>query len=246
MLITICACGLGPIEEAYSPEFPDLPVVWEEILGEPHWRLEWIENGTWVYWEGKEGFPELSLAHEWTSPVLGWPFWPEKALYPGLMYPAGALFPLDVSSGGILLSWEAGVDAFFWQKLVQNEENRKLSATPRFSWFFNWPKFRELMDSDDIPVEVRENPWLADWNEIAKKTVESGFDRRRIKAEIRDEVAVFCPVNLWAASSPFAQPVRIITEEPHILLAKKTPETWVSGSGLIRCFKDAWIFIPWP
>ena len=98
------ACSQGPIKEAYTLKIPSLPALWSEFLGNAHWRLEWIENGSWVSWEGKEGLPELSFTQEWTSPVLAWPFWPEKGIIPGLMYPAGALFPWDISQGSLNLS----------------------------------------------------------------------------------------------------------------------------------------------
>jgi hypothetical protein len=245
-VVFLSSCSQGPIRTTYSPELPQLPAAWETILGKPHWRLEWVdENGSWKVWEGKEGIPELSLMHEWTSAALCWPFWPEKGLVPGLMYPGGALFPWDVSEGRLVLSWKAGVDALFWRELAQNEEAQKAPGTPRLPWLFDWPRFRELMETDDIPLEIRENPWLADWSSIAGKTVESGFDRRRIKAAARTEIAIPCPGNLWTGSSPFVEPISVIPGEPLILLVRESPETWISASGLLRCQKGAWIFIPW-
>ena len=249
-MVVLAACGQGPIQTDYSPELPNLPASWEEILGKPHWRLEWVNNGTWSTWEGKEGYPGLSLSQEWTSPVLAWPYWPEKGLFPGLMRPAGAFFPWDVSGGSLVFSWKAGVDAFFWRELarfaaVRNENAQKAPATPRLSWYFDWPRFRELMDGDNIPPEIKQNPWLADWSGIARKTVESGFDRRRIKVETRTEITIPCLDALWTNSSPFEEPIVALPEEPLILRVKESPETWISSSGLLRCHKKAWIFIPW-
>ncbi|MDR0475627.1 MAG: hypothetical protein LBH43_18385 [Treponema sp.] len=43
----------------------------------------------------------------------------------------------------------------------------KKPGTPRIPWYFDWPRFRELMDSSDIPEEVRLDPWTADWKTIA-------------------------------------------------------------------------------
>ena len=244
-LVILLSCGQGPIQAAYSPELPALPAVWENILGKAHWRLEWVENGSWVSWEGKEGFPQLSPIQEWTSPILAWPFWPEKGLFPGLMFPAGALFPWDISGSDLVLSWEAGVDAFFWKQISVNEEEEGRSGTPRFPWYFDWPRFRELMKSEDIPPEIRQNPWLADWSSIAQRTVESGFDRRRIRAEAMTEIIIACPGNLWASSSPFGEPVRVSPGEPLVLLVRDSPDTWISSSGLLRCNRETWIFIPW-
>ena len=240
------ACGHGLMETKYNLVLPGLPSAWEKILEKPHWRLEWVdENGKWSSWEGKERFPGLSPIIEWTSPVIAWPFWPEKGLAPGIAYPAGALFPWDLSGASLVLDWNAGVDALFWRELAQCEKAQNGSSTPRFPWYFDWPRFRELMRSEDIPSEIRENPWLAEWSSIAQKTVESGFDRRRIKAEARTEIAIPCPDGLWAAPNPFSEPIAIMLGESLILMVKDTPETWVSASGLLRCQKEAWIFIPW-
>jgi hypothetical protein len=101
------------------------------------------------------------------------------------------------------------------------------------------------MDSDDITPDIRENPWLANWKDIAKKTVESGFNHRRIRAETRNKIAIYCPANLWIASSPFIEPIQVFPEEPLVLYTKEIPETWISSSGFLRCQSAAWIFIPW-
>ena len=100
------------------------------------------------------------------------------------------------------------------------------------------------MESEDIPGEIRQNPWLANWSSIAERTVESGFDRRRIRAETMTEIAISCPGNLWAASSPFAEPIMVSPGELLVLPVKESPDTWVSRSGMLRCHMEAWIFIP--
>ena len=249
ILISLAACSQGPVRDSYSPELPSLPPAWKNILGKPFWRLEWIEDGVWKCWEGKEGFPDLCLIQEWTSPVLAWPFWPEKELLPGHMRPAGALFPWDVSGGTLILSWNAGIEALLWRELAQNSalnnEAEKSSGTPRHPWYFDWPRFRELMKSEETLPEICRDPWLADWQSIAGKTVESGFDRRRIKPEPRIEITITCPGDFWINSSPFAEPVSIPPGDPLVLPAGKKSETWVSNSGFLRCNMDAWIFVPW-
>jgi hypothetical protein len=244
-LVVLAGCEQGFVNTTYNPLLPSLPVAWEGILGKPHWRLEWAENGNWVSWEGKTGFPQISPDEEWTSPLLAWPFWPEKAIPPGLMYPAGALSPWDISGKSLVLSWKAGVDALFWQKLSENEETQQKSGTPRLPWFFDWPRFRELMESEDIPLEVRKDPWLADWSSIAQKTVESGFDRRRIKAEPRTEISIPWHDDFWISTNPFVEPISLRPGQALVIPVKGTPETWLSSSGLLRCHKEAWIFIPW-
>ena len=246
LLVFLAACGQGPIQVSYKPELPALPSIWQEIIGEAHWRLEWIDqNGKWSVWEGKEGFPDLSPIQEWTTPVLAWPFWPEAGLFPGQMSPAGALFPWDVRDNRLVISWKAGIDAFFWKELSDKNELLKSSGTPRLPWLFDWPRFRELMKSENIPAEVRLDPWLADWQEIARKTTESGFDQRRIRAAARTVLSVFpCQDNLWTGYSSFGKPIEVSANGTLVLNVQELPETWVSGSGLLRCQKDAWIFIP--
>ena len=240
------ACGHGIIHAGYKPELPEIPDLWDEILGAPRWKLEWLNpDGKWSSLEGLRNFDEIKMMQEWTTPVLAWPYWPEKNLHPGLFSPAGALFPWDVSGSSLFLSWEAGIDAYLWRELAANAEIRP-SGTPRYPWYFDWPRFRELMKSDNVPPEVRLDPWLADWKEFAKKTAESGFDRRRIKVEPRTILTINpCPDIIWAGYSAFGAPVE--TEENGILEipVKITPETWVSESGFLRCQKGTWIFIPW-
>ena len=53
LAILLAACGDSPRRAAYRPYMPDVPSYWHEILGEPHWRLQWIgEGGVWKDWEG--------------------------------------------------------------------------------------------------------------------------------------------------------------------------------------------------
>ena len=249
-LLLLASCSQGPISSGYVPELPALPPAWQEILGAPHWRLEWVnQEGNWASWEGKTGFPGLFLMQEWTSPVLAWPYWPEKDLHPEQMQPAGALFPWDVSGNRLILSWKAGVDAFFWRELSLNSEAQTSGSTPRVPWYFDWPRFRELMESENITLEVRQNPWLADWKYIAFRTVQSGFDRRRIKAQAGTTLTIFCPENipqgLWAGNSPFVLPVYLSPGEALVITAHEAPETWVSETGFLRVSKGTRLFKPW-
>ncbi|MDR0474464.1 MAG: hypothetical protein LBH43_12425 [Treponema sp.] len=244
---SLISCGQGPVRSCYYPELPVLAPYWEEILGVPHWRLEWVDaQGNWRSWEGKQepdavNLPGLSLNEEWAVPVLAWPFWPEKGLIPGLMRPAGALFPWDVSGKRIVLGYKQGIDAFFWRELAASNNNQSTAGTPRTPWYFDWPRFRELMDSSDIPEEVRLDPWTADWKAIAQKTVESGFDRRRIKAETGTKVTIPCPGSLWIGTSPFSAPLTA----PFVFYTGENPQTWFSAQGQLRLQKEAWIYIPW-
>ena len=254
------SCSQEPIRYSYVTELPALPLAWDEMLGTAHWRLEWVnQEGNWTSWEGKNAFPALSFMQEWTTPVLAWPFWPEKGLFPEQMQPCGALFPWDVSGNKIILSWEAGIDAFFWRCLALFFEHQTSGSTPRVPWYFDWPRFRDLMKSENISSEVRQNPWLADWSFIAQRTVQSGFDRRRITAQSGTLLSVFLPEltasssnkGLWAGSSPFASPVYVNPGQAlHITVREMSfngaVETWVSETGFLRVSGATWLFNPWP
>ena len=246
IVIVLAACRDAPISASYQVVLPDLPAAWGEIPGAPHWRLEWVDgDGFWQEREigpGKD-IPALPLIQEWTTPVLAWPFWPDRNLHPGTMRPSGALFPWDVSGKKITLSWRGGVDAVFWKELALAERS---SAVKRLSWYFDWPRFRELFSEEGtIPENVRRDPWLPDWKEIAGKTVASGFDRRRIVSRKFTELVIPDFGGLWAGSSPFALPIEAPPGGPLRVKVAATPEAWVSGAGMLKCSASGWVWQPW-
>jgi hypothetical protein len=160
------------------------------------------------------------------------------------MRPAGALFPWDASGDSVHLSWSAGVDAFLWFELTRG--NSRSSGTPRNPWLFDWSRFRELLRSSSVPEELRQDPWKADWKLIARKILESGFDKRRISAAAGTSIAIPGLDTGWSGASPFAQTVSAAPGEPLRLSAGTEPETWISSRGMLRCTADVWIFTPWP
>ena len=252
LALVIAACDDGPIRASYRPLLPEMPRHWEEIMGgphgaphgEPHWRLEWLDSdGVWQERDLAPGrnAPELSPMQEWSSPVLAWPYWPSRNLLPGMMKPAGAIFPWDVSGDKLRLSWRGGVEAVFWKELAAAEKNSE-AAQNRVPWYLDWPRFRELLDSGDIPEDVRGDPWLADWKDIAARTVQSGFDRRRIRSRAFTEVAIPGIGGLWIASSPFAPPLDAGAEGPLRVRAAGVPDTWVSSGAVLRCSAAGWVF----
>jgi hypothetical protein len=246
-LALLAIAGCGPAPASYRVELPSLPPAWDEILGPPHWRLEWYnEAGQDAFWEGaasEKGPPALSFMDEWASPVLAWPYWPEKGLFPGNFRPAGALFPWDAPKGRLVLTWKAGVDAVLWRELAA-AFGEKPAGTPRFPWYFDWPRFRELLEGDLIAEEVRQDRWLADWKAIGRKTAESGFDRRRISPPALTEVRIPGLEGRWIGASPFAPPLDAAEGEPLCLFAGDSPAVWVSAKGVLHCSKDTWIFLP--
>ena len=245
----LVGCGDSLVNPQYALKLPEMPQNWETILGEPRWQVEWLnEKGQ------KEtatirrmGIVEVSLPPTWASAVLAMPFWPEKGISPGMFKPAGAIFPFDVSGKTLLLSWQGGVDAtFFWE--LAKAAGMAADATAgravdRMPQNFNWPRFRELFDDPSLNEEVRADPWLADWQSIAEKTVQSGFDRRRLVPETRGTLQVPVERGPWFGTSPFAAP--LVFESAPIFPVRPSGDTWVSREGLLRCNTETWILLEW-
>jgi len=245
-LLTGCK-DVQQIHSSYKPVLPVLPDDWIEILGEAHWRMEWIgEEGAWHEWEGNHDAdpPSLDLIQNWTTPVLAWPFWPELGLSPGVMRPSGALFPWDTYGKELVLGWKGGVDAVFWKELAA-VGIQETSQNERLPWLFDWPRFREMMAEGDIGDAVKRDPWLVDWKEVGRKTVESGFDRRRIKAMKSTEVEVNLPEGRWLSSSPFAPVLEASGEKPLVLEVTDSVGVWVSSEGILKVSTSGWIFRAW-
>ena len=239
LFAVLTACEDVPLPSAYCLVLPELPEHWGEILAEPHWRLEWAgPGGIWHEREIPPGQmpPDIALMPEWSSPALAWPFWPERGLVPGMMRPAGAVFPWDARGGKLAITWRGGVDALFWKELALAERTSD-AAERRLPWYFDWPRFRELLQSEHISEAVREDPWLADWKSIAGRTVQSGFDRRRIASRSFTELAVPSLDGRWIGSSPFALPL----DAPPHLNVTAVVDIWVSPSGILKASASGWV-----
>ncbi|MCL2042806.1 MAG: hypothetical protein FWG89_01565 [Treponema sp.] len=237
-------CGEAPVDSRYYLVLPELPDSWETVLGSPHWQLEWISdsgNKETRIVQGDARSLEVTLPQTWASPVVAMPFWPEKSINTGLFKPAGAIFPHDVSGKTLVLSWQGGVDAsLFWEFAAAYGRTGQVSATPRLPHNFNWPRFRALFDDPALNGEVRADPWLADWSSIAERTVQSGFDRRRLVPEARSSISVPVTSGPWVGTSPFAAP--LFFEGIPVFPVRQTADTWVSFEGIIRCSSETWIF----
>jgi hypothetical protein len=245
VLIFVSACADRPIAPSYRLVLPPLPSHWEAVLGSAHWLLEWVDKGgVWreqVVFPGREA-PSLSVMSEWSSPVLAWPFWPSRNLEARLMRPAGALFPWDVSGRNKLqLSWETGVEAFFWKELAAATRSTA-AADGRLPWYFDWPRFRDLLyESGLVSEPVRRDPWLSDWQDIAQRTVTSGFDRRRIVSRKYTELVIPDMGGLWVNSSPFAEPLEASPDGKLKLNVIAAPDTWVSATGILKASSSGWV-----
>jgi hypothetical protein len=228
--------------ERYDLELPGLPPAWKSLLGNPCWQIEWvnIEGHREMMSIGENVHADIAIPLTFASAVSALPFWPDKELGPGIFRPAGAIFPFDTSGNRLILSWKGGVDANLFWELAQASSDKALSRLPQR---FDWPRFRLLFDDPTLDEDIRADPWLADWRDIAEKIVLSGFDRRRLVPEPRVDLKI--PVNggPWIGTSPFAPP--LLFEADPVFPVKPTSDTWVSAEGILRCNSEAWILIEW-
>jgi len=226
----------------YKLEFPETPEPWVSLLGEPHWRLEWLNaNGQKQFKDcpprSSQNTIEIELPITWTNPVTAWPYWQEYNLFAGVFKPAGALFPFDVKGDYLSLSWEAGADTvFYWEMaLVNKNDNSKIPAN------FDWVKFRELFSAKTLDEAVCEDPWLPDWRYAAEKTITSNFDRRRITAEAVVPLSIPVFEGPWYGTSPFAEPILFEKSKIPAFPVRSGVNAWVSTGGILRVSGKTWI-----
>jgi hypothetical protein len=245
LLLGVLLSCAGPLmPRSYTLRAPPLPPSWA-FLGAPSWNIEWMDReGTWrqahISPAAAPGDPLLSIepGETWTSAVLAWPCWPGRGLEKGSLRPAGAILPFDQKEGQAILSWRGGVDAFFYRELA-----RLTWGTPRGPERFNWPRFRDLFTDPRILSEIREDPWLVDWTETARKTAASGFSRRYLASAYTETLHIpGLSQGPWAAYSPFAHPPN---ETGGGLELKTAPwtDTWVSPQGILKVSPDTHIWI---
>jgi hypothetical protein len=227
------------IRQSYRVNLPALPDVWLEILGEAAWHIEWVgEDGAMHSVEKLQGGiqPYVDLMQSWTTPVSAWPYW--QGIKYGVMKPAGAIFPLDVSGSSIKLSWNGGVDAVFFWELATLDNEKRLPSN------FNWKRFRELFSGAQLPEDVLSDPWLADWKDIAIKTAASGFDRRRIVSQKRSSLSLNIPANgPWIGASPFISGKGWQTGETVIVKLGSQVESYFCPTGILHCSSATWTWL---
>jgi hypothetical protein len=207
--------------------------------------MEWINPDGQIKTLEAEGpaAPGLDIMAEWTTPVIAYPFWPKQGIMPGIVRPAGALFPFDAEGNRISLSWRGGVDA--WVYLRLRDAGGGDAPEVRQPHYFDWPRFRLLMESADIDEKVRLDPWLVDWQDLANRTIQSGFDRRRIKPAPREEIPVTIPQSgLYLGTSPFQEPRFLEKDETATFPVTGNVDTYITAQGMLRCTKGAWLWIP--
>ena len=236
VIILMIGCSQAFLPPAYSLKFPQIPEHWEEILGKPHWKIEWINGG------GKKSLSvsetlniKVDIASSFSNVVIAMPFWPEKGIEAGVFKPAGAIFPFDVSSESLVLSWQGGIEAVLYNELAAayNAGGDNSASVPRQPQYFDWPRFRLLFSDTSVNAEFREDPWLADMQNIALRIVQSGFDKRRLVPESRGSLNVPVSPGPWIGASPFSGP--LFFEGSPIFPVRPTVDTWVSKEGILRC-----------
>ena len=251
----LLACCTERFSSGYALELPETPAAWVSLLGEPHWHVEWFSS------EGRKkaaDFPPASkkrikveIPVTWANPVTAWPWWPEHNVIAGIFKPCGALFPFDVSgkkTDRLRLSWEAGPDAIFYQELaIAFNKTTPNAPANKTADKFDWPRFRELFQSDTLSEAVREDPWVVNWRSVAEKTIASNFDKRRIVAETTVLKPFPVPAGTWYGTSPFAKPLLFEEGEPPVfpVLTSSGINIRISGEGILRINGNAWRFTAW-
>ncbi|WP_461256293.1 hypothetical protein [Treponema sp. R80B11-R83G3] len=236
----ICCKDLSPSK--YVLNLPKPPEKWVSLLGKPCWRLEWFApNGEKQAADFQStGNLEVELPVTWANPVIAWPYWPEHNLGPGLFMPAGAIIPFNIEKNTLQLSWERGPDVIFYMELALACANeQKPSKTPAN---FDWPRFRELFHDETLNKDVREDPWLVNWRQVAEKTVSANFDKRRLVPEKTESMHIPVPTGLWYGTSPFAKPLLFENDADVAFNARPGINLWVSMDGILRVNGKTWVF----
>jgi hypothetical protein len=247
LLAALVSCGPSPLPESYHIKFPPLPPLWNEVLGENHWRLDYYD-GDGMFRRTETAGPvevasiEAVLLEEWPSALLAWPYWPEKNLAAELFYPAGAIFPFDCVDSTIVLSWEAGAEAFFYRELDKAQYLN--SGTKRKPQFFDWKRFRSFLRGA-APDELRNDPWLADWKTIAEKSVRSGFRQSYVRAEARRGVNLGIPRDgPWIGASPFRPAESWTAGQTVSIPLSSRPELFVCPGGRMVVSENTQAWFP--
>jgi hypothetical protein len=237
------ACCGNFLNSNFILELPQPPETWVSLLGEPNWRVEWLDpNGLKQKMDILPGKSmEIEILNTWINPVTAWPYWPAYNLTPGVFKPSGALFPFDVTGKSLHLSWKAGPDTvFYWELALACQNNSKSPV------LFDWPRFRELFETDVLNEDVRKDPWLVDWSYVAEKTVSSSFDRRRLVPKKCESVNIPVSSGLWYGSSPFAEPLHFTENNFHSFpVINANVDVWISTEGILRSNRKTWMFTAW-
>jgi len=237
-LLLVCCGDLTP--GAYTVVPPPAPEAWVSLLGEPHWRIEWMGK------DGRRQITELlpgesakvEIPVTWANPVTAWPYWPDCNLQAGIFKPAGALFPFDADGGRLCLTWKAGHDTVFYWELAYSGGGKNELKIPAN---FDWQRFRELFNDETLNEAVRKDPWLVNWRSVAEKTISASFDRRRLVPEDTESLAVPVNCGTWYGTSPFNTPLNFKEGETPVFPVRPGYNVWISNEGILRCSGKSWL-----
>jgi hypothetical protein len=252
-LTILAGCNPGEGESSFLLDLPPLPESWTELLGSPWWHIRYYTGeGREAVLELDGGMAELSVSPFRTSPVLAWPYWPARRLEPGDFRPAGAIIPYDIpgaSPDRISLSWQGGVDAWFFEALnnaAPDVPNSAGTGKLRQGGNFDWPGFRALFSDSAVSPELGSDPWLADWGAIAERTIRSGFRKQWLNVAETVSLNIPVPPGLWISPSPFAPPLAAEGETTDFKVqGGPGVRAWYSAAGILHCAGTSWILLPW-
>jgi hypothetical protein len=248
LCVLLLSCGFPGGESPLPLEFPSPPAAWTEVLGSPRWLVRYYAEGEAEAYVEEGG--DLSLPPSAAGPVFAWPYWPERGLEPGDFRPAGLILPYDAGppeGGRLVLSWQGGVDAWFYRALewAAREGAGDLEA-PKRGRNFNWPRFRALFSDPSVPQEIREDPWRADWEAVAEKTLRSGFRKQWLVPMETTARSIPVPPGPWVSPSPFS-PALEFGSGPPVFPVGPGPgvQAWYSAGGILHCSGESWMLLPW-
>ncbi|MDR0320635.1 MAG: hypothetical protein LBI28_03960 [Treponema sp.] len=244
LALQLVSCG-DILPSRYALQLPKVPESWLSLLGEPCWRIEWLspsgQKQTMDIQDGSK--PELELPISWVSPVTAFPYCASQSvLVPGVLKPAGALFPFDVEGDHLLLSWSAGADTvFYWELALANEGNYS-----RLPSNFDWLRFRDLFASGTLSEALCEDPWIVDWRYAAERTIRSGFRTSYISAEKPSSKTIpDAPTGTWYGTSPFEKPLFFDENETPAFPVRSGVNLWFCADGILKVNGEVSMFIEW-
>jgi hypothetical protein len=256
-LCSLLTCSGPRSALSVSLAFPPIPPAWVAVFPPVQWRLEWVDPQGLLRVETlQDPRVTLDLEGDRSSPVLAYPFWPSVNVPPGLVKPCGAIFPFDLQNipqdtllglgekGEVILqlSWLGGVTGYFFKALAASEGDQ-MTVPERF----DWPRFVSLFQDPALSQAVRDDPWLVDWLEVAKKTRASGFDRRRLVSRPQSTLSLVVPAEgPWANGDPFVPAPSWTAGDQVELSALAEGATFFSPSGFLRYSSSCWAWFPGP
>ncbi|MCX7656004.1 MAG: hypothetical protein N2Z76_05725 [Treponemataceae bacterium] len=245
-LILASCTLLSNQNETLEIAFPELPSAWKETLGEAAWHVEWLNR------EGKRerfSFPvgtttvTIPWDFSWGTPLWAYPYWPERSIPPGMVHPAGALYPLEVelATHHLTLTWLGGVAATLYEALLRYS----VGGTLHRPECFNWSRFYELL-SQYRAEKLIMDPWAIDWEAVAQKTVRSGFTSRYIQEAPSEKkilsVPSFFPPTQWVPDSPFGVPLFVIPSMPLELSCYHWVDRLLSPYGILSYSQQGQVY----